>query len=84
MTHYRPTYETDDHLEKEAELAQFAAVRWNCEMRKQDKFNQFDYIAIKNKKIDAFVELRCRNNSIHTYPSCFPIMFAAADRLNPI
>lgn len=71
MTHYRPTYETDDHLKKEEELAQFAAFRWNCKMRKQDKYNQFDYIAIKDKKIDAFVELRCRNNSIHKYPSCF-------------
>ena len=71
MTHYRPTYETDDHLKKEEELAQFAAFRWKCEMRKQDKYNQFDYIAIKDKKINAFVELRCRNNSIHKYPSCF-------------
>ncbi len=67
----RPTYETQEHLKKEEELAKFAAYKWNCEMRKQDKFNQFDYVAINNGKVRAFVELRCRSNEYNKYPTCF-------------
>ncbi len=71
MTYYRQTYETKNHLIKEEELAQYAAFKWNCEMRKQDKYNQFDYVAINKGKVRAFVELRCRNNNYAQYPTCF-------------
>ena len=71
MTYYRPTYETKNHLIKEEELAQYAAFKWNCEMRKQDKYNQFDYVALNKGCVRAFVELRCRNNNYSQYPTCF-------------
>lgn len=71
MTYYRPTYETKNHLIKEEELAQYAAFKWNCEMRKQDKYNQFDYVALNKGCVRAFVELRCRNNNYLQYPTCF-------------
>lgn len=71
MTPYRPTYENKDHLAKEQELAEFVASKWQCDMRKQDKFNQFDYVAMRGGKVTAFVELRCRSNPIDKYPNCF-------------
>ena len=71
MTHYRPTYENKEHLAKEQELAEFVAVKWRCEMRKQDKYNQFDYVAVRGGNVTAFVELRCRSNPIGKYPNCF-------------
>jgi len=67
----RPVYETQTNLKAEQELAAYAAFKWKCEMRKQDKFNQFDYVAIRKRKVLAFVELRCRSNELLKYPSCF-------------
>ena len=73
MTHsnYRKVYETQNHLNAEEELAQYGAFKWDCKMRKQDKFNQFDYVAIRNNKVAAFIELRCRSNEMDAYPTCF-------------
>lgn len=67
----RPTYETESNLKKEKELADYAALKWNCFMHKQDKYNQFDYVAISGTKVKAFVELRCRSNEYKKYPTCF-------------
>lgn len=67
----RPVYETQSNLNAEQELAAYAASKWKCEMRKQDKFNQFDYVAIRKRKVLAFIELRCRTNEMLKYPSCF-------------
>ena len=71
MTFYRPIYETDSNLKKEKALAEYAAPKMNCEMRKQDKFNQFDYVALSKGHVRAFIELRCRNNNFDKYPTCF-------------
>ena len=71
MTFYRPIYETKSHLKKEQALAEYAAEKMKCEMRKQDKFNQFDYVALSKGQVRAFVELRCRNNNFNKYPTCF-------------
>jgi len=67
----RPTYETKAHLTAESELASWAALAWSCDMRKQDKFNQFDYLAIRGRDVFAFVEMRCRANSVKAYSTCF-------------
>lgn len=67
----RPIYETESDLKRERALANYAALKWNCFMRKQDKYNQFDYVAISGGKVKAFVELRCRNNEYEKYPTCF-------------
>ena len=71
MTPYRPTYENKEHLAKGQELAEFVASKWRCELRKQEKSNQFDYVAMRGGKVTAFVELRCRSNAIDKYPNCF-------------
>jgi hypothetical protein len=38
----RPTYETEADLSREENIARYAARKWNCAMRKQDKYNQFE------------------------------------------
>jgi hypothetical protein len=67
----RPTYETSGDLSNEFTLARYAEVAWRCQLRKQDKFNQFDYIALRNGKVKAFVEMRTRNILSSSYPTCF-------------
>lgn len=67
----RPTYETSADLSNEFKLARYAEVAWECQLRKQDKFNQFDYIAIRNNRVKAFIEMRTRNVLSSAYPTCF-------------
>ena len=64
----RPTYETEADLSREENIARYAARKWNCAMRKQDKYNQFDYLIIKGKDVKAFVEIRTRTHTRGTYP----------------
>ena len=65
----RPTYETEADLSREENIARYAARKWNCAMRKQDKYNQFDYLIIKGKDVKAFVEIRTRTHTRGTYPT---------------
>ena len=67
----RPTYETEADLSREENIARYAARKWDCAMRKQDKYNQFDYLIIKGKDVKAFVEIRTRTHIKGTYPTCF-------------
>ena len=65
MTYYRPTYETKNHLIKEEELAQYAAFKWNCEMRKQDKYNQFDYVALNKGCVEHLLSYDAETIIMH-------------------
>jgi hypothetical protein len=56
----RKTYETDGDLANEASIAKSIAIAFNCEVKKLNKFNQFDYAAIRNGKIVAFLEVKRR------------------------
>ena len=66
----RPTYETEADLSREENIARYAARKWNCAMRKQDKYNQFDYLDNKGKGRKSF----CRNQNKDTYKRYLPYM----------
>ncbi len=67
----RPVYETSGDLSNEVSLARRLELKWNCQLKKQDKFNQFDYVAVRNRNITAFIEMRTRNVLSTAYDSCF-------------
>jgi len=65
----RPTYETEEDLKRETEISLIVSQAFKCELRKLHKYNQFDYAAIRNGKIVAFLEMRRRNNNMSKYPT---------------
>lgn len=67
----RPTYETSSDLSNEVSLARRLELKWSCELKKQDKFNQFDYVAVRDRSVMAFVEMRTRNVLSSAYDSCY-------------
>ena len=63
----RPTYETKEDLERENEIARIVSQAFKCELQKLHKYNQFDYVAVRNKIVVAFFEMRRRNNEMSKY-----------------
>ena len=67
----KPTYENQADAENERQLALLLENKWKCKMQRQMKYAQFDYVALRGKKIQAFVEMRHRNVPYDQYPTCF-------------
>lgn len=59
----RPIYETTADRKREAAVAETLAASWDCEMVKLPRQYPVDYMAIRNGKPTAFVEIKCK-----TYP----------------
>lgn len=73
----RPVYESEQDLFNERQLAVKAERAWRCEMVKQSKFNQFDYAAVRDGRVVAFVEMRVRSTPLRKYPT----MILSANKL---
>ena len=59
----KPIYENRQDFENEQRLADFLAVKWKCEVLRQKRLSQFDFIAHRGEKPLALLEfrkLRCR------------------------
>lgn len=67
---YDGIYKKGDE-QKEEEISAYLGYRWKCEMIKQGHYDKFDYIAKRNNKISAFVEIRCRSHPYGKFPDCF-------------
>ena len=69
MTHskYDGIYKKGDE-QSEEEISAYLGYRWRCEMIKQGHYDKFDYIAKRNDKISAFVEIRCRSHPYGKFP----------------
>ena len=67
----KPTYENSGDEVNERQLASLLESKWQCQMQRQMKYAQFDYVALRGKKIQAFVEMRHRGVEHNKYPTCF-------------
>ena len=67
----KPTYENSTDEANERQLALLLEDKWKCKMQRQMKYAQFDYVALRGKKIQAFVEMRHRKVNYDQYPTCF-------------
>lgn len=65
----RPIYETKEDLEKEASLGSIISRRWKCRMQKLQPRDPFDYAAVRDGKISAFIEIKNRTNKMLQYPT---------------
>lgn len=65
----RPIYETKEDLEKEASLGSIISRRWKCRMQKLQPRDPFDYAAVRDGKISAFIEIKNRTNRMLQYPT---------------
>jgi hypothetical protein len=63
----RPLYETPDNLRAEANLAAFIAERWQCQPQKLWQLSQIDYALLREKKLTALAEMKCRMNPKNAY-----------------
>ena len=72
MTHsqYDGIYKKGDE-DNETEISAYLSYRWKCKMVKQGHYDKFDYIAVRDNKITAFVEIRCRTHNFGKFDDCF-------------
>jgi hypothetical protein len=59
----RPTYETDANLRSEIAVKEILEKNWNCELTKLPTQYRFDYVAERNGKVVAFIEIKVRKYS---------------------
>lgn len=58
-----PKRETEEDLEKEAEVAAVIANKWKCEPQKMPYYYILDFQLKQNDKIMALVEVKCRDTT---------------------
>lgn len=69
-SHYDGIYKKGDE-DSETEISAYLEYRWKCKMLKQGHYDKFDYLAVRDDKITAFVEIRCRTHNFGTFDDCF-------------
>lgn len=59
----RPTYETDANLRSEIAVKEILERNWNCDLIKLPTQYRFDYVAERDGKVVAFIEIKVRSYS---------------------
>jgi hypothetical protein len=59
----RPTYETDENLRSEIAVKEILERNWNCDLIKLPTQYRFDYVAERDGKVVAFIEIKVRKYS---------------------
>jgi len=65
----RKMYETDEDLKRESELVDEISLRWNCDLYKLPIQYHLDYVAQREGRIRAFLEMKCRTFEMDRYPT---------------
>ena len=63
----RPIYETENDLRNERSLSDVVSKKWRCELQKLQPRDSFDYAAIRDGRVVAFVEMKNRTNEFSKY-----------------
>lgn len=71
----RKRYENPASLEAERLVATTLESRWNCKLAKMPIAYHIDWMALRDNKPVAFMELKCRTNPREQYPT-FMLSFA--------
>jgi len=67
----RPVYENTQSMLNEAEVASKVCAKWGCSAHKMPRRMQLDYAMHRDKKVAAFLEVKCRTKNIEDYPRYF-------------
>ena len=59
----RPAYETDENLISEIAVKKIIERNWNCDLIKLPTQYRFDYVAERDGKVVAFIEIKVRKYS---------------------
>jgi hypothetical protein len=65
----RPQYETTDDIVRETEVAKHLADKWSLSAIKLRKGYKCDWAFLRNTKVTALVEIKCRTNASDKYPT---------------
>lgn len=65
----RPTYERQRDRDNEAALFLRLGRAWNCLVQKREMFSRVDCWAYRNGELKAGIEIKCRTNRMHQYPT---------------
>lgn len=65
----RPTYERQKDRDNEAALFLRLGKAWNCLVQKREMFSRLDCWAYRNGELKAAIEIKCRTNRMHQYPT---------------
>ena len=65
----RPFYETQQDRDNEQALARIVEQHYRCQLTKMPIKLQLDYMATRDGKAVAFVEMRHRRNAMHAFPT---------------
>ena len=68
---YSKVYENEQDKKNEERLAKIVAEKFKCEMIPEPKFSYFDYIAHRNKRPVAMIEMRKRSHEYAKWPTIF-------------
>jgi hypothetical protein len=68
-----PRNETQADLQNEQAVAAVLSRAWRVELKKltEDRLYLADYAAMKDGRVQAFVEIRCRSCGSNTYPTLY-------------
>lgn len=75
----REMYETEEHLEKERQVIAVVESKWKCEAVKLPISYALDYALMRNGRIAAFAEIRCRNKRYDSYMLSLKKVLACLD-----
>jgi hypothetical protein len=67
----RPIYENTASKLNEEQVAAKVCAKWGCSAQKMPRKMQLDYAMHRDKKVEAFLEVKCRTNSIFDFPCYF-------------
>ena len=67
----RPIYENEESMRNEEQVAEKVCAKWGCSAQKMPRKMQLDYTMHRDKKVQAFLEVKCRTNSIFDFPCYF-------------
>jgi len=65
----RTTYEAKLDVTNEKAVQAEIEKRWSCNLHKMPKAQHIDWVATRGKQATAFIELKCRTNKRHQYPT---------------
>lgn len=67
----RPIYENGESMRNEEQVAEKVCAKWGCSYQKLPRRMQLDYAMHHDKKVKAFLEVKCRTKNIEDYPRYF-------------
>jgi len=63
----RPLYETSEDLGRERDVVANIEKRWSCQAQKLPMRYKLDYALMRNGKVSAWAEIKCRGQRYATY-----------------